>query len=300
MDAAPRRTARILALPPTRLPAGRLVELPGRGTTFVTDTPGPDADAPAVVLLHALACTGLLTWFPAIAPLATRFRVITLDQRWHGQGIRPRRLRLQDCADDVAALLDVLGIARAVVTGYSMGSVIAQRVWRQHPERVRGLVLAASTDRFRVTPYEQAFFGALAAGSLAAGSLAARTIPGRPGSTQRPTPGAPLPDDDLAAWAWGQFRSTPAGGVVRALTALGGHHSRPWVETIDVPTAVVAMTRDRVIPTSRQLHLAIRIPHAEPYLVAAGHAGCVLEAERFVPVLCRAVGETADRAAARD
>lgn len=42
-----------------------MVDLPGRGQTFVTDTPGPGLDAPAIVLLHAVGCTGLLTWSPS-------------------------------------------------------------------------------------------------------------------------------------------------------------------------------------------------------------------------------------------
>ena len=81
-------------MPWARIPAGRLVELPGRGTTYVTDTPGPRRTSPTIVLLHALGCTGLLTWFPAIEPLSRRYRVVTLDQRWHGQGIHSEEFSL--------------------------------------------------------------------------------------------------------------------------------------------------------------------------------------------------------------
>src|SRR6478609_1668379 len=112
-----------------------MVELPGRGSTYVTDTPGPSPDSPTIVLLHAVGCTGLLTWFPSIEPLARRFRVITLDQRWHGRGIQSDEFTVADCADDVAALLDALDLDRAIVAGYSMGSIVAQRVWRRHPDR---------------------------------------------------------------------------------------------------------------------------------------------------------------------
>ena len=65
-------------MPWARIPPGELVELPGRGSTYVTDTPGPDAESPTIVLLHALGCTGLLTWYPAIEALARRYRVVTL------------------------------------------------------------------------------------------------------------------------------------------------------------------------------------------------------------------------------
>src|SRR6478735_2559040 len=102
--------SRRVYIPYTRIPTGSMLELPGRGSTYVTDTPGPSPDSPAIVLLHAVGCTGLLTWFPSIEPLSRRFRVITMDQRWHGRGIQSEEFSLHDCADDVAALIDELGL----------------------------------------------------------------------------------------------------------------------------------------------------------------------------------------------
>ena len=88
-------------LPPVDLPEGRWLELPRRGRTWLTDVPGPTPDAPTIVLLHAVGCTGQLTWFPSIPRLAERYRVITFDQRWHGRGITSERFLVSDCADDV-------------------------------------------------------------------------------------------------------------------------------------------------------------------------------------------------------
>ena len=59
------------------------------------------------------------------------------------------RFRLADCADDAAALLDVLGIDQAIVVGYSMGGPIAQLLWHRHPEKVAGLVLCATSEPLR-------------------------------------------------------------------------------------------------------------------------------------------------------
>ena len=289
---SPRATIkRRVFVPHVRIPEGRMLDLPGRGETFVTDTPGPHPDAPTVVLLHAVGCTGLLTWFPSIQELATRYRVVTLDQRWHGRGIHSEAFSLADCADDVAALVEELGLGRVIVAGYSMGSIIAQRVWRQHPEIVAGLVLCATTDRFRSTVAERLFHQGMevtmaGARGLSRSRTAARAARAAGRATNRTFDIAPL---DIHDWAVEEFRSTSPWAVAQAVAALGRHHSRPWLGRIDVPTAVVVTLRDRVLPTDNQIALARRIPGATIHPVDAGHAACVMEAERFVPALLEAV-----------
>lgn len=277
---------RQVPMPAVAVPAGRMVRLPGRGTTFVTDTPGPTPDAATVVLLHAVGTTGRLTWFPSVPALAERFRVVTLDQRWHGRGIGSDEFSLRDCADDVAALAEALALEHAIVAGFSMGSVVAQRVWRQHPRLVRGLVLCATTDRFRNTPGERLFhegmelsMRALRGVSRSRTALAAARTAGR---------AVDLDGDDIREWALAEFRSTSPWAVGQAVAALGRHHSRPWLSRIDVPTAVVVTARDRVIPPRRQLDLARRIPGATILDIPAGHAACVLESDVFVPALVQA------------
>ncbi|HEX4982878.1 MAG TPA: alpha/beta fold hydrolase, partial [Ilumatobacteraceae bacterium] len=66
----------------------RSVELVGRGTTFACDEPGPSPEAPTVVLLHGWTATGSLNWTRTIAELTEHYRVIALDHRGHGRGIR--------------------------------------------------------------------------------------------------------------------------------------------------------------------------------------------------------------------
>jgi pimeloyl-ACP methyl ester carboxylesterase len=273
-------------LPYARIPSGRMVELPGRGTTYVTDTPGPSPDSPTIVLLHALGCTGLLTWYAAVEPLSRRFRVVTLDLRWHGRGIRSQEFSLADCADDVGALIDLLDLDDVLVAGYSMGSIVAQRVWRQHGSRISGLVLCATTDRFQMTLAERAFFTGLGATMLGLRAVSrSRTAV----HASRVAAGAlDLEPRDIEEWALAELRSTSPWAVAQAIAALGRHHSRPWLGQIDVPTAVVVNRRDHVIQPARQLALARAIPGATIHDIDAGHAGCVLEAEVFVPALVEA------------
>ena len=85
------------------MPPGRRVELPGRGTTFVREIAGPSG-APTLVLLHGWMTTADLNWCTSYGALGRHFRVLALDHRGHGQGIRSRRFRLEDCADDSRCL----------------------------------------------------------------------------------------------------------------------------------------------------------------------------------------------------
>jgi len=274
-------------LPATAVPAGQMLELPGRGgSTYVTDTPGPNEKAPSIVLLHALGTTGLLTWFPCIAELSQTFRVVTLDLRWHGRGIQSPEFSLSDCADDVAALIDLLGLEHVIIGGYSMGSIVAQRMWRQHRDKIEGLVLGATTDRFQLTPMERGFFFGMGSTMLALRGISRSRTATR--AALATAAGIDFAPSDMHEWALKEFRSTSPWAVAEAVTVLGRHHSRPWISRIDVPTAVVVMMRDRVIPTQRQLRLARAIPGATVHPVDDGHAGCVLGAEKFVPVFVEA------------
>ncbi|GEE03508.1 hypothetical protein nbrc107696_39540 [Gordonia spumicola] len=266
-------------IPEVEIPDGRMVSLGNRGSTYVTDTPGPTDDAPTVVLLHALSTTGLLTWFPSIPMLSEKFRVVTLDQRLHGRGIDTDRFTLQDCADDSVAVLDELGVDKAMFAGFSMGSLIAQRVWRQHADRVGGLALCASTDQFQTNAPERLFHRAM---GYSLGSTRRRTAP------KPAVPSTSDPKDDIHKWALAEFRSTRPASVGRAVAAIGKHHTKPWIREIDVPTAVVVPLRDKAIPPARQIAMANRIPGATLHQVDAGHSCCVMNADAFVPVLAEA------------
>jgi pimeloyl-ACP methyl ester carboxylesterase len=285
----------IVDVPPFVVPDGRWLDLPGGVRTWLSDIPGPSPDAPAVVLLHAVGCTGLLTWFPVIERLTEKYRVVVFDQRWHGRGIVSEHFSLRDCADDVVAVADALGLDAPVVAGYSMGSIVAQRVWRQHPDRVGGLVLAATTDHFRTTGRERVFHQGMELGMGALRTLSrSRTISaaGRMATDL-------LDPTDMHEWALAQWRSTSPWAVAQAVAALGRHHSTPWISQIDVPTAVVVTTKDKVMSPERQRAVAERIPGATVHEAPCGHAGCVLQADAFVPAFLEAVDVTIGRRTSR-
>ena len=275
--------------PVGRLPQGRMVELSNRGSTYVVDS-GPVAGGPTFVLLHALACTGLLTWYPSLEMMSRFGRVVVFDQRWHGAGIASPRFLLEDCADDVAALADELGIETFVPVGYSMGSLVAQQVWRRHRDRVDALVLCAGAATFSRATHERLWNGVLAALVDAVGPR-----PGRPDAVQLAVVDDTVINDRL--WAMGQLRATGYGAMMRALAEITRFDSTSWIADIDVPTSVLIPLRDRVIPPRHQRWLGQQIPDAHVVTVDAGHVSCTMQSETFVPGLRSAVESVVERIA---
>src|SRR5690349_12011208 len=79
---------------------------------------------------------------PQVQALAGRHRVITWDQRGHGRTESDGRpFDYWDSADDLAGLLDHLGVRRAVLGGMSQGGFVSLRFALRYPERTAGLVL---------------------------------------------------------------------------------------------------------------------------------------------------------------
>jgi 3-oxoadipate enol-lactonase len=286
--------------PALGLPPGRVVVLPRRGRTFVREFAGPPG-APTLLLLHGLAATAAVNWMATFGPLGRQYRVLAMDLRGHGRGIRStlRPFRLEDCADDAMALADVLGIERVIPVGYSMGGPIAQLIWRRHHDRTAGLVLCATSRNFRGTPRADMGQMALAAG-LTTTAAALRLVPDtlrrqvvRAGVNLRMATGGM--DDEIREWIQRDLGRNDAVAVVEAWRSLGMFSSSPWITEVDVPTAVLITTADTVVPPHRQYKLAAAIPGAEIFEVEGGHTVCVADPERFVPALLDACQSVAAR-----
>jgi len=268
------------------VPVTRLVELPGRGVMRVWECAGPPG-APTLMLIHGVACTAELNWGKAFVPLASGFRVVAADLRGHGDGISiGSRFRLEDCADDIAALAGVLGTGRFTAVGYSMGGLVAQLLYRRHPSLVSGLVLCSTTGKVLASPQEK-----LTALAMTATAAVMRWNPFLRLVTaevlELPLLG-PIDDPDTACWARAQLRRTSMSDAIAAIEATCDFSSDGWIGQVDVPTAVVITTRDSVVPVSRQRELAAAIPGASVYEVNADHAACITKPHLFVPVLLEA------------
>lgn len=112
------------------------------GTKIVVEVQG---DGPPVVFAHGLTGTRHTTQ-AQLAPLCERYSVVSFDQRGHGDSMPLIEAAAYDVslmAEDMASVLDALGIERAVIGGESMGSASAVVFALRYPERVSRLLLTA-------------------------------------------------------------------------------------------------------------------------------------------------------------
>lgn len=113
-----------------------------------------------IVMLHGGMASHVAS-LPLVAPLASRYRVLTPDVRGNGKSWYGGPLTFDQLADDVAALLDHIGVDRALVGGVSGGSGVALRFALRHPDRTAGLVLVkpvyAGEERGYTEPQKQTF-----------------------------------------------------------------------------------------------------------------------------------------------
>ncbi|WP_327354721.1 alpha/beta fold hydrolase [Streptomyces sp. NBC_01304] len=111
------------------------------GITVGYDDKGPTDGVP-LVLVHGHPFDRSM-WAPQLAAFSGDFRVIAPDLRGYGESdVVPGKTLLSTFAEDLAALLDHLGVRDFVLGGLSMGGQIVMECHRQFGARIRGLVLA--------------------------------------------------------------------------------------------------------------------------------------------------------------
>jgi pimeloyl-ACP methyl ester carboxylesterase len=259
------------------LPLGHRVELADRGTIFYREVEGP-RNAPTVVLVHGWIASGGLNWFRVFEILGRHFRVIAPDMRGHGRGIRTHRaFKLEDCADDVAALMDELDCGPAIVVGYSMGGPIASLLWKRHPEKVAALGLCATGQEFVAGNRERYALLSLTT-ALTSTTRVGNVVGWLPNRMARAVIGPLTPagrPNGLSNWAQAEMRRHSMRAIAEAGTAIARFNSQSWTPDIDVPTTVLITQRDSAVSPEAQRRLARSIPGAKTQRFNDGHLACV-------------------------
>jgi len=273
--------------PPVELPPGRVVHVPGRGELFVRDSGG---DGPAVLLLHGWTASADLNFYAQYDALAAAgLRVIAIDHRGHGRGLRTYvDFRLEDCADDAVALVEHLGVAPVLAAGYSMGGPVALLAARRHPEAVRGLVLCATSSNWRLLRIRGLWW------SMAWFRLWLGIAPY--GIWRSGLRLAGLPDTATTTWMAAELVRGSARDVAEAGRELGRFDARPWLADIRQRAAVVVTRDDHAVPPRWQRGLASGLG-ARTFETPGDHFACGEHPETFNAALLAALDHVARSAA---
>ena len=205
-------------------------------------------DSPPLVLVNG-AFSNLESWTPVMEPLSARFRVIRHDWRGTGKSTGgPREAyNFPQYADDLAAILDLLGLERVALCGLAYGARVAARFALRYPQRLTKLALFdVSLDE----PVDQQL--------QKAGNLQAQAL--------REAAGLPTPARDAAF-----FEHDDPKEAMRSLTA---HRDQPdptdELRSCSIPTLVACGRQDVNLPQAERI--AGLLPDAQlKILEMAGH-----------------------------
>jgi len=100
-----------------------------------------------IICTSGIACD-MYAWKYIVERFSNRFRVVRWNYRGHGKSEKPsdlNNLTIENCADDLAAVMDHACISSAVHIGHSMGVQVLMEFYRRHKEKVKTLVPIAGS-----------------------------------------------------------------------------------------------------------------------------------------------------------
>ena len=186
-------------------------------------------------------------------------QVISFDAPGVGRSPnRPVPASIREIAEIAVAVLDHFGIERSDVLGYSLGGTVAQTLARHHPDRVRRLVLAATSVGYGLVPGRWSSVVHLYNPMRYYSKLYYQWTIG-------PMAGGQARNDPMFIERHGELRRMHRPnllGYYTQMVAISSFSSLPWLKDIDVPTLVVTGDDDPLIPPVNAYLLARRIPEA--------------------------------------
>jgi pimeloyl-ACP methyl ester carboxylesterase len=232
---------------------------PGR-TVFVGDSEfllreaGP-VDGDPLLLIHGLAGSSLGEWYRVAPKLAEKYRVILVDHRNHGLSALSRGpFEIGDEADDIAGVLDQMGVDAVDLVGYSLGGTVAQEFANRYPGRVKKMVLIGT---FAFHPQPLRFLRG--AGSVIVRGLERIFGVGTPDVRAGYLLATGAVEPQYGRWLWEETHRRDVDAGAQATLAMVRFDSREWIGRLDTETLIVIPTKDQLVPAAWQYELASRM-----------------------------------------
>ena len=237
-----------------------------------------------MIFLHAFPLNHSMWDYQTRTLLAEqRFRLVTLDWRGFGASdIVADVSTMEDFADDVAGLMDQLGMQQAILCGLSMGGYAIFAFLRKYPQRVKGLILADTKPEAdnAATQASRAQVAQLAL-SQGAEAIAEQQIPRLLSQyTREQQPGIELHVRHMINCALTQGIAAAARGMARRADATD------LLASIDCPTLVIAGEHDSITPPSMVCAWAEQVGNAQFSVIPrAGHLSNLEQPEAFTTIV---------------
>jgi len=231
-----------------------------------------------IVFLHAFPLNRTM-WATQEHALSSRFRVITIDLRGHGESDAPLwRYTLEQSADDVNALLDQLAIQQALFVGLSMGGYILFAFYRKYARRVKGLVLAdtraqADTAEGKEGRFQMAQTAYKKGPSAIAGIMISKLL----------SPATIQTKPDLVRQVRAMIEGNQISGIAGDLMAMAERpDSAPLLSQITCPTQIIVGELDQATPPPDAKLMAEKIPGAHLAIIpGAAHLTNLEQPDKF-------------------
>jgi pimeloyl-ACP methyl ester carboxylesterase len=215
-----------------------------------------------LVLVHGYPLDHTI-WGELLPLLENSFDLILPDLRGFGQSeVVESQYKISDMAEDIAGLLDQLGIEKAAIAGHSMGGYVSLAFARAYPERVLGLGLAASQAPADPPERKQGRYDA------AAEIMKSGVGPVAESMTPKLTP-----DERVQVFVRGLIAKQQPAGLAGALKAMAERDdSTAALSGFKFPVAIVHGEMDELIPVQRAQETKAAIPHAALMILSGvGH-----------------------------
>lgn len=242
-----------------------------------------NADAETVVLSSGLGGSGGF-WQPQLTMLAEHFRVVVYDQHGTGvsQGTVPAGYRMEDMADELAGMLNGLDISRCHLVGHALGGIIGLHLALRYPALLQSLVVINSWTKLdsqtrRCFEVRQ---------NLLLNSGVDAYVQAQPLFLY---PGDWLSEHDALLQEERQHQVAHFQGMenlLHRLQALMNSDLTASLGQVITPTLAFSCKDDLLVPWSRSVDLASRLPNGEhTQMLYGGHAMSVTDPETFNPIL---------------
>lgn len=238
---------------------------------------GPESK-PTLVFANSLG-TDFRIWRDVIVRMVGDCSIVLYDMRGHGlSDTPPAPYKIDDHANDLAGLLDHLGVSGAIICGLSVGGLVAQGLNFLRPDLVAGMVLCCTAAKVGDAESWNARIAQVEAEGLAslAPSVMAKWF----------TPGFHRDRaDDLTGYS-NMFARQPATGYLGTCAALRDGDLRGAAPQTKVPTICIAGEGDGLVPPEIVLETARMIPDARYEVIKnCGHMPCVEQPEILTEII---------------